>query len=194
MAALDIAKRQVRWALETAPKLASKGDSLSLTSEGEMWVVAMGFSNAFYAVRETLKNVEIQNDPILRKVYKLWWSEGISDEFDRYLGTFRNALTHQGKFNLEHSVEWKIDHTHDTVNPRYSYPYAYTVCKHGHKTEYTFPEWIHFCFNWWERSLAELEKRYVAAGGEIPKRPATNWEWAKVNRPLFSPDDENGSI
>jgi hypothetical protein len=186
LAALDLAKKQVKWALETAPKFAPKGDSPALTSEGEMWIVAMGFSNAFYAVRETLRNVEIQNDPLLRDVYHKWWSEGAGAEFDRFLGTFRNALTHQGKFDLDYSVSWEVDHDHDTVHPRFSYPYAYIVCSEGHRTDYTFPEWIHFCFNWWDRGLKELERLYVAAGGMLPENLERGWSWAKTNRPLFA--------
>ena len=194
MAALDLAKRQVRWALETAPKLAPKGDSPSLTSEGEMWVVAMGFSNAFYAVRETLRNVEIQEDKTLRRVYHEWWKDGANKDFDRFLGTFRNALTHQGKFDLSHSVDWQIDHDHDTVMPRYSYPYAYVDHGDGTRTEYTFPELIHFCFEWWERKLAELEALYVASGGAASTPTPTSWPWTETNRPLFSADDDPGSI
>ncbi len=194
MAVLDLAKQQVRWALETAPKFAPKGDSPALTSQSEMWIVAMGFSNAFYAVKETLHNVEAQGDALLASVLKDWWAEGAGGQFKEYLGTFRNALTHQGKFDLDHSVSWEIDHDHDTAHPRFSYPYAYVICSKGHRHSYTFPEWIHFCFDWWDRGLKELEKRYVAAGGEVEVVSKPNWSWTGTNRPLFAPEADPGGL
>ncbi len=159
-----------------------------------MWIVAMGFSNAFYAVRETLWNIEVQNNPLLRDTLKKWWDEGARDQFDEYLGTFRNALTHQGKFNLEHSVSWEIDYDHDTFHPRFSYPYAYVVCSAGHRTNYTFPEWIHFCFNWWNQGLIELERRYFAAGGVSADKTPSKWKWGSTNRPLFDSDSDPGAL
>lgn len=159
-----------------------------------MWVVAMGFSNAFYAIRETLKNVEIQGDVTLREVYKAWWADGVKELFDSYFGEFRNLITHQGKFDLSHSVAWEIDHDQDTEFPRYSYPYARVVCPKGHTTHYTFPEWIHFCFDWWKRGLEELERRYVAAGGVVALEPSVDWGWIGSNRPLFSAEEDREAL
>lgn len=185
MAVLDKVKRQVRWALETAPKLAPKGLSPAFTSPGEMWIVANGFSNAFYSIRETLRNVEIQGDPILRHVYKEWWGGGVGQEFDLYLGNFRNALTHQGIFNLESLVTWEIDHDHDREIPKFSYPFTRVQYPDSSTRDFTFPEWVHFCFEWWERQLRELERLYIEAGGNIEAPPDLDWGWDTTNRDVF---------
>lgn len=152
----DRAEARIRWALAAVPSLLDE----RRVGEEEMWILAHGFCNAFYAVREILRSAKKTTPE--RQAFEEWLTvdEG-NDEMEFLLTEFRNKLTHHDGRSPAPTISWEMDPINDTHYPVQSYPYIKLVPRNGGPTRsFTFREWVVYCFEWLRDQLVLLRRRH----------------------------------
>ena len=153
---IDRAEVRVRWALDAVPGLLHE----PTIGVEEMWVLAHGFCNAFYTVGEILASAA-KNTPE-RRAHEEWRIQDKGgEEMHFLLNKFRNRLTHQDAAAPSPVVTWEVDPLNDTQHPVQSYPYIELVpLSGGPSREFTFRQWVEYCFGWLRDQLKRIRERY----------------------------------
>jgi hypothetical protein len=153
-------RERVRWALEALPKMLPLGASERRLSDPEIWIMAHGFWNAFYSIRETLGFYK-KSDPLAFAIQEGWQRTNKSTLEDMMIG-FRNLLTHQGKFSLTETLVRfpEIPASDPALAEIYQTYYA----EPGKPARaYTMGEWVQYCFTWLGEELGDLSRQYDSA-------------------------------
>ena len=158
----EFERERIAWALEAAERMLPPDASASPIPQSELWVLAHGFSNAFYSITETLRRIDKQADPLAHQIYGDWLSAGGQERIADFNNEFRRVLTHQGKFTLR-AVSVLFPQTEEE---------AYVI----HQTSFappgmaprtfTFREWTIYCFQWLDEELAGLARAHGERAGK----------------------------
>lgn len=172
--AFEFERERIAWALEAAERMLPPDASTSPIPQSELWILAHGFSNAFYSITETLKRIDKQADPLAHQIYSDWLSAGGRERIADFNNEFRRVLTHQGKFTLR-AVSILLPQTEEE---------SYVI----HQTSFappgmalrtfTFREWTTYCFQWLGDELAKLalaHERQVSEPDGSLWRTDTGW-------------------
>lgn len=156
----EIERERVRWALEALPKLLPLGASERRLSDPEIWILAHGFWNAFYSIRETLGFYK-KPDPLAFAIQSGWQVANRALLEDMVIG-FRNLLTHRGAFSLtERMVNFPAT---PGTDPQLVEIYQTSFAAPGKPARaYTMGEWVEYCFTWLDGELADLSRQYDQA-------------------------------
>ncbi len=161
----EIERERVQWALEALPKLLPVGASDRRLSDPEIWILAHGFWNAFYSIRETLGFYK-NRDPLAFRIQSDWQSANRALIEDMVVG-FRNLLTHRGQFSLTERV---VTFPETPATDRQLVEiYQTSFAAPGKPARaYTMGEWIEHCFNWLGQELEGLSRRYDQTVSRAP--------------------------
>lgn len=167
--AFESERERVAMALESAHRLLPEVRTAEPTPDADLWILAHGFSNAFYAVLDRIRKTD-NNDPLAWELAKAWRVKN-SFLLEDYVVRFRNALTHKDQFRL----------TSVSAPVRASEEEGYVV----HMTSYappgmtmrnfTMTEWIIYVFEWLRDELAELASAHEAGGSPHPASQGDEW-------------------
>lgn len=150
--AFEFERERVVWALEAAETMLPPDTSASPIPQAELWILALGFSNAFYSITETLRRIDKQAHPLAHQVYGEWLAAGGRERIADFNNEFRRVLTHQGKFTLQ-AVSVLLPQTEEE---------SYVIHQTSFAPEgmalrtFTFREWTLYCFRWLDDELARL--------------------------------------
>jgi len=157
ISSFDLAEERIRMALAAIPGLLRE----ETIGQEEMWVLAHGFCNAFYAVEQALRSAKRKS--LERQVFEDWREAGGRAEMDDLLSKFRHKLTHEDAQAPEAVLTWHIDPVHDTEFPVQSYPFiAYSLSIDSEPKVFTFREWLTYCFGWWDEQLRAMKADYAS--------------------------------
>ena len=153
---LEVAKRLVKLGRDAALRIPRDGH----IHDADLWISTHGFAGGFYAVWETLHNVEQDGDPTMKAAIAAWRATARGD-YDKRAGEMRNRITHQGiHLTTQSNLEWEESVDHDTVFPKRVNVFATRTMADGSMRELSFADWANDLFWWWESQLAEIERIY----------------------------------
>ncbi|MBM7324156.1 hypothetical protein JS562_13695 [Agrobacterium sp. S2] len=128
-----------------------------------LWLLANGFGNSFYVIRDELRNVVKQKDATLGKAIDQWMAGTAAQQFHSLFAQFRNEITHRGLFHAETAIVWEDDVPNDTAHP-ISVPLV--KVNGGNMSMNQFADHVEAAFTWWSQQVAEIERIFVSLGGD----------------------------
>jgi hypothetical protein len=156
---LELSKHLVGKGRAAARTLTRAASPDGRVDDADLWILMHGFAGGFYAIWETLHNVEQQGDALLNEALAEW-RDAHRKEYDTRAAELRKLLSHQGKhFTTLPRITWKPDWFNDTEHPVHDHVFA-TVQSGEDVAEVNLAEWANSIFWWWERQLSEIERIY----------------------------------
>jgi hypothetical protein len=156
---LELSKHLVSKGRAAARSLTKAASPDGRIDDADLWILMHGFAGGFYAVWETLHNVEQQGDALLNESLAEW-RDAHRGDYDARAAQLRKLLSHHGKhFTTLPRVTWQSDWFNDTEHPVHDHIFAVLESEEGARPV-NFPEWANGIFWWWERQLSEIERIY----------------------------------
>ena len=125
-----------------------------------LWILAMGFANAFYSIGEQLQNTDKnQKDAFLREAIDVCFSSQMKSDKEAWLRRLmRGEMVHQGVYR---GLAW-LDYE-EWWSPEYRLGFGQVGGDRLTAEEYL--KTVGEAFDWWNDQLVKIRATYLKIGG-----------------------------